>query len=525
MDLNSLALLYAALTASGLFARSARAPRRQWDWLAVCTVVLTVAGSGWLLFPSVAGYISGLLALILILLPTWANNAASRAVKRSRYGRAQFFAVLAMLLHPSRERRGLPRLFRALELSYLGKNADAEALLQRLAAAHDELAAIADVHRLRISARWREIKSAVERRDPLTPMTPTLLAVYARALGELGYTDQMAQFMASNESMLIASGALEVSLLALFAFSGEVELTRHVLGGPGHGHAEETRAYWLAVAAQYAGDLLQARLGFGQLRAARDAQLRVQAEQRFKSLAHAEPELPPSAQTRAIVQYFGRSYLSKQNLLLSRAVPGAQRLLTTSLVVLNAALYVLGSYPRLVETQQAFGDRWAFFAPEILSGQWWRCFTYLFVHANALHLLMNMGGLWVLGPFVERAFGRLRFCVIYLIAGALGSAVYLVLTWYSVIKPEELVGASGCIMGLLGASCAVMLRAWLRQRAPIAKQLLFRLLAVVLLQIAFDHYTPQVAGLAHALGLLGGFLSGLMLHEVVSAKRSVERLA
>jgi rhomboid protease GluP len=94
-----------------------------------------------------------------------------------------------------------------------------------------------------------------------------------------------------------------------------------------------------------------------------------------------------------------------------------------------------------------------------------------------------------------------------------------------VIQPEELVGASGCIMGLLGATGAVMLRAWVRQRAPVAKQIFFRLLLVVALQVYFDQTTPQVAGLAHALGLFGGFVSALLLKEVVTPKQSVVRLA
>jgi rhomboid protease GluP len=184
----------------------------------------------------------------------------------------------------------------------------------------------------------------------------------------------------------------------------------------------------------------------------------------------------------------------------------------------------LGSYPFFAETREAFGKRWAFYAPDIFEGQWWRAFSYLFVHANALHLLMNMGGLWVLGPFVERAFGRLRFSVIYLISGCTGSAVYLILTRLGVVRPEELVGASGCIMGLLGATGAIMLRAWVRQRAPVARQIFFRLLLVVALQVYFDQTTPEIAGLAHALGLLGGFVSALLLNEAVTPRESVQRV-
>ncbi|HEX3774349.1 MAG TPA: rhomboid family intramembrane serine protease, partial [Polyangiaceae bacterium] len=81
----------------------------------------------------------------------------------------------------------------------------------------------------------------------------------------------------------------------------------------------------------------------------------------------------------------------------------------------------------------------------------------------------------------------------------------------------ELVGASGCIMGLLGAHVAVMLRAWRRHRAPMAKQMLVRLMFIVALQVVFDQTTPQVAGLAHAVGLAAGFLCALALTDTLSA--------
>jgi len=157
----------------------------------------------------------------------------------------------------------------------------------------------------------------------------------------------------------------------------------------------------------------------------------------------------------------------------------------------------------------AFGKRWAFYAPDIFEGQWWRAVSYLFVHAGALHLLMNMGGLWVLGPFVERAFGRLRYAAIYLISGFTGSAVYLILTRLGVIQPDELVGASGCIMGLLAPRVRSCCALGFGNEPP-----------------WHDRSSSAAAGsraagllrsndatsrsLAHALGLLGGFVSALL---------------
>ncbi len=88
-----------------------------------------------------------------------------------------------------------------------------------------------------------------------------------------------------------------------------------------------------------------------------------------------------------------------------------------------------------------------------LPAKWWsvwsfgNLFTYMFVHANTGHLLMNMMGLYFIGPTVERTLGSYRFFILYYLSGILGG-----LGWSLLAAPGTgCVGASGAIFGILAA--------------------------------------------------------------------------
>jgi membrane associated rhomboid family serine protease len=144
----------------------------------------------------------------------------------------------------------------------------------------------------------------------------------------------------------------------------------------------------------------------------------------------------------------------------------------------------------------------------VMQGQYWRLFTALFLHAGFLHLLFNLFALYVLGPPLERSIGALRFAICYLISGLISSAGVVVLTVIGIVQVAQLVGASGCIMGIVGAWAGFLLR---HRHAPHAKQRLGNVLMIVAIQTAFDLSTPQVSMAAHLCGLFSGVVLGFVL--------------
>ena len=144
----------------------------------------------------------------------------------------------------------------------------------------------------------------------------------------------------------------------------------------------------------------------------------------------------------------------------------------------------------------------------ILGDEYWRLVTALFLHYNLLHLLFNLFALYMLGPPLERAIGTARFAGCYLFSGIGSSAGFIVLARIGLTGPSELVGASGCVMGIVGAWAGFLLR---HRHAPRARERLGYIAMIVVIQIAFDLSTPQISMSAHICGLITGFSLGLLV--------------
>jgi len=106
--------------------------------------------------------------------------------------------------------------------------------------------------------------------------------------------------------------------------------------------------------------------------------------------------------------------------------------------------------------------------------QWWRLLTSCFLHFGIIHIGMNMYVLYLIGPFIQTVFGRLRYLLIYFIAGLAGSIVSV---W---VHPTAVgAGASGAIFGLYN--------------------------------VVYGSISGTTDLSAHLGGLLAGFLAGMLL--------------
>ena len=88
--------------------------------------------------------------------------------------------------------------------------------------------------------------------------------------------------------------------------------------------------------------------------------------------------------------------------------------------------------------------------------QLWRYVTFQFLHGGLFHLLFNMLGLYFLGMYLEADWGGRRFLRFYLICGAIGGVLHVLLCWMfrqNVTIP--LLGASSGVYAVVVA-CAIL---------------------------------------------------------------------
>ncbi len=166
------------------------------------------------------------------------------------------------------------------------------------------------------------------------------------------------------------------------------------------------------------------------------------------------------------------------------------------------------------------------YGPYTLSGQWWRIFTYMFLHGGIWHIVFNMWCLWDLGALCEQLYGRWTYFCIYLITGIAGGLASV--AW----NPGVLsVGASGAIFGLAGALAASFyLGEFSIPRFAIQgtlRSLAFFIGFNVLFGIGYNVFMGGNAGgidnACHAGGLVSGAILGALIAKIAPHSDAASR--
>jgi membrane associated rhomboid family serine protease len=181
------------------------------------------------------------------------------------------------------------------------------------------------------------------------------------------------------------------------------------------------------------------------------------------------------------------------------------------LILVNVAIFVLGLIPLGAGSGLTLSDVFEHYGAlfPIGSGYFrpWQYVTYMFLHANFIHIFFNMLALWMFGMEIEGIWGTRRFLTFYFICG-LGAALLHTIVTPLLGQGGPTIGASGAIMGVMVAFGM----AFPDRIIFVSFFLPIKAKYFVLIYAAFDLYNgiTGVDGVAH-FAHLGGALTGFLL--------------
>ncbi len=141
-------------------------------------------------------------------------------------------------------------------------------------------------------------------------------------------------------------------------------------------------------------------------------------------------------------------------------------------------------------------------------GEYYRLFTCMFLHFGLKHLGNNMLILYFVGGHLERAAGKVKYLVIYLLGG-LGSSY---LSYYADLQDHSYsvsAGASGAVFATMGAIIWILLIHKGRLEELTAKQMIF----MAALSLYYGFTSTGVDNIAHLGGLAAGFFLAVLIYR------------
>lgn len=183
-------------------------------------------------------------------------------------------------------------------------------------------------------------------------------------------------------------------------------------------------------------------------------------------------------------------------------------LVTYLLILINLIIFIitLFNYSYMINT-------FANYYEVVKDGEYYRLLTCIFMHANVYHIFFNMYALYNIGKQIEKYYGKIKYLLIYLGSGIIGSLFSATLT------NNVSVGASGAIFGLFGA----MVYFGYKYRTTLDGFLRSGIIPIILINLLLGFIIPNVDVSAHIGGLLGGLLLSYTL-GVVNKTTKKERI-
>ncbi len=167
--------------------------------------------------------------------------------------------------------------------------------------------------------------------------------------------------------------------------------------------------------------------------------------------------------------------------------------------IVTGILILLNLYQFRTGVEESF-SLVGFVDSKIFEGEYWRLLTSTLIHSNDLETLANGIIIFIIGRLVIRLTSFSHFAFVFLFSALLGSILSLYLS-----PTATYIGATGGLLGLIGFIIIV----FIKFKDNIPRYIIALLLGLIVIIMILDaHFFNEAA---HASGLIGGILLGLLL--------------
>ncbi len=508
MDLNSLLIWFVCISCMVNLVRGLQHQTER-GWVIVSSLLLGLMLALWYRQPQTAGLVGGIVWAIFVVLPIIGMRMSNFLAIQHRFESATRWAYLGRLFHPLDGWWNFPKYYQALALAQSGRM-EAVDLLHSLKNNTSALRQAAYLTLFRIQGDWSGLRDWMEQDITLEKVsrTPHLIPVYLRALGEIGTLNEMVEALERFEPALLKAGQTDwiFCCMIVLAYCGQVAPVSRLLQSAVK--SSRDRKFWLATALMAAGNPEAALADIADLLGSHDLLFCATLKNRN------ERPRPDPLNDRS------RDLLIKRSRDLDDLPQrGSIRLKTAPITLLLISLNIIAF---TIEIQQGGSTdpytlyRLGALVPaEVAAGAWWRLLTATFLHFGFVHLLLNMLALAVLGPFVERQLGWIRYSLSYLAVGVGSMTTITILAMQGLSRTTLALGASGAVMGLIGVEAGILLLLWRRRPSRFVGQRLRLLGLIVALQTFFDLTMPHISFVGHISGVVLGLIAGLIFRSNV----------
>lgn len=147
--------------------------------------------------------------------------------------------------------------------------------------------------------------------------------------------------------------------------------------------------------------------------------------------------------------YAQNNNIINNNILESRA--------NITLVIINIIVFIITDFITPLDSGTSLINKGALSWELVINRhEYYRIFTYMFLHASSEHIFNNMVVLLFIGSYIEQYAGKIKYLIIYFSSGIIAGCASMV---YNMVEYNytQSVGASGAIFGLMGSLLCIII--------------------------------------------------------------------